>query len=599
MKELKITKGQYLTDIYPEIETNTILCKTLTGLGATYSEIKAKRDSIIIEPNVPVITGKSKVHKKDNLFGVMEGIDTDNVVDYIARSKNEGKNIKIITTPESFYKVKNAYEELGLSIEKECFILIDESHKLIKDRDYRPNILLAMDVFFKAKNKALVSATPIIPSDPRFREQNFKVVKIMPDFDYAKDIHLLHTNNILQGIKFVINVIKKKRPEERSFCIFVNSIDIITQLLKYLGIENESSVFCSDKSVKKLKDQKFKQAYSSWDVKHKQQYMFFTSRFYNAVDIELDEEPDVVLISEPFMTPYSMMDPATDVVQALGRFRKGISSAVHVYSTNQAYQKTSKAELKGYINALEQTYNGIKTLRLAVTSTCEDKAYSDILEAHPYQRFLVCGDKDYFAIDNYIDDELTKSFYGDRELLVKKYQANSHFKIVEAAKAYRFTDQDRLALSVNSGSKLKLRKQIVRILDNIAEDKDTEMFDEYIRDLKEHDSLIVEAYFELGREVIEQCRYSAPKLKEKLTIKKYEESHSGILFLKTLKESFEIGKKYSLKNIKEELKRIFELFGIDYPYRSITAQTIKDYFEVDEKARIGNDRAMRIIKSKI
>lgn len=599
MKYMTIKRGQYLTDIYPVIETNTILCKTLTGLGATYSEIKVKRDSIIIEPNVPVITGKSKIHKKDNLFGVMEGIDTDHVVDYIAKSKNEGKNIKIITTPESFYKVGKAYNEFGLMIEKECFILMDESHKLIKDRDYRQDILSAMDVFFKAENKAFVSATPIIPTDPRFKEQNFKVVRIVPDFDYAQDIHLLHTNNILQAFKHVVTTIKENRSEERSICIFVNSIDIITQLIEKLEIKDESSVFCSDKSVKKLKELKFNQAYSSWNVKHKQEYMFFTSRFYNALDIELDELPDVVLISEPFMAPYSMMDPATDVVQALGRFRKGISSAVHVYSTNQAYQKTSKAELKGYINALEQSYNGIKTLRLAVTSPCEDKAYSDILEVHPYQRFLVCGDKDYFAIDNYIDDELTKSYYGDRESLVKKYQANSHFRIVETAKAYRFTDQDRLALFSNSGYKLNLMKQIVMILDNIAEDKDTEMFDEYIRDLKEHDSLIVDAYFELGREVIEQCKYSASKLKEKLTIKRYEESHSGILFLKTLKESFEIGKKYSLKNIKEELKRIFELFGINYPYRSITAQTIKEYFEVDEKARIGNDRAMRIIKSKI
>ena len=42
---LSINKGQRLSDIYT-IEPNTILCKTLTGLGATYSEIKAKRHSI-------------------------------------------------------------------------------------------------------------------------------------------------------------------------------------------------------------------------------------------------------------------------------------------------------------------------------------------------------------------------------------------------------------------------------------------------------------------------------------------------------------------------------------------------------------------------
>ncbi len=66
---------QYLTEILPQIPTNCILYKKLTGLGATYSELKAKRNSIIIEPNKPVIEGKCKdpKHKNDNLFGVFEG----------------------------------------------------------------------------------------------------------------------------------------------------------------------------------------------------------------------------------------------------------------------------------------------------------------------------------------------------------------------------------------------------------------------------------------------------------------------------------------------------------------------------------------------
>ena len=68
----------YLTELLEDgrIKTNTILCKTLTGLGATHSEIKAHRHSIIIEPNRPVIVGKCKdpEHKHDNLFGVYHGI---------------------------------------------------------------------------------------------------------------------------------------------------------------------------------------------------------------------------------------------------------------------------------------------------------------------------------------------------------------------------------------------------------------------------------------------------------------------------------------------------------------------------------------------
>ena len=74
----ELGKVQYLTEVLPEIPTNTILYKKLTGLGATYGEITAKRNSIIIEPNVPVIIGKCNdpKHKDDNLFGVYEGVYT-------------------------------------------------------------------------------------------------------------------------------------------------------------------------------------------------------------------------------------------------------------------------------------------------------------------------------------------------------------------------------------------------------------------------------------------------------------------------------------------------------------------------------------------
>ena len=51
-------KVPYLKTILKEIPTDTVLCKTLTGLGATYGEIKAKRHSIIIEPNVSTIQCK-------------------------------------------------------------------------------------------------------------------------------------------------------------------------------------------------------------------------------------------------------------------------------------------------------------------------------------------------------------------------------------------------------------------------------------------------------------------------------------------------------------------------------------------------------------
>lgn len=115
-KAVSISKGQHLRDVYPTIEPNTILCKKLTGLGATYSEITAKRNSIIVVPNLPAITGKCAVHKSDNLFGVKQGITSDDVVKYLEDTLKKKKFVKLIATPESFYKVKNAFTEVDIDM---------------------------------------------------------------------------------------------------------------------------------------------------------------------------------------------------------------------------------------------------------------------------------------------------------------------------------------------------------------------------------------------------------------------------------------------------------------------------------------------------
>ena len=68
-----LKKGEWLLDAlkrigHSMIPSNCILDKTLTGLGATHSEIYSKRSSIIIEPNVPVILGK--LDENENLEAV-------------------------------------------------------------------------------------------------------------------------------------------------------------------------------------------------------------------------------------------------------------------------------------------------------------------------------------------------------------------------------------------------------------------------------------------------------------------------------------------------------------------------------------------------
>lgn len=163
---------------------------------------------------------------------------------------------------------------------------------------------------------------------------------------------------------------------------------------------------------------------------------------------------------------------------------------------------------------------------------------------------------------------------------------------------FKFGENDRLSLFGTVRTKRDLRERVVAILDNIKEDMGTALFDSYVEELREKDCAIVDAYFSLGKEVIEQNNYRMKILKEMMLTKEFNETKNSDIFRKALLNSFEIGRKYRLPYIKEELIRLHFKFKVRYP-KSVTAQTIHEYFNVIDTVRIGNDKAMLMISPKI
>lgn len=572
-------KIQYLTEILPEIPTNTILYKKLTGLGATYGELKSKRHSIIVEPNRPVISGKCSdpKHSKDNLFGVYENVYTDKIIDYIEKSIKHKKYIKILTTPESFPKVQDAFETMEIDIRYECFLLFDECHKIVKDVDYRSNITLPMDFFFECENKALVSATPIKFTDPRFEEQRFQTITVNPTFEYAKNLNLFITNNVLPTMRETL-----KRITGNNVFIFCNSTDTIYALMKQLNVLEESQVFCSSKSVDKLKALKFKNASEQWDKKKMKKYNWLTSRFYNALDIELDESPAVIMLTDCYMSEYTMIDPYTDAIQIVGRFRNGVSAIYHITNTNPNNSIKSHEEIKGFINCSEEIYKTMQTFYNSASNRAAKEAYRAALDCLPFNKMLdKYGNKNYFAIDNYMDDELLKSCYNNPETLIQTYSKCDSFRIHREDFSYKLGDCERLKRVNKSLSLKEKRKIIVSQLEQLGECT-TEMELELKRELSQADSFIVEAYDTIGKAKIESLHYAYRKIKEAVILTNYNERSTGTEVIQLIKNSFHAGQCYKASYIKAEIQRIFKILNITPP-KAITSHTINNYFRATEQ----------------
>lgn len=571
--EKKNGKTQYLTEVLPEIPTNTILYKKLTGLGATYGELKADRDSIILEPNVPVIKGKCKdpKHAKDNLMGVYENVTVDSIVKYLQASKE--KHIKLLSTPESFSKIKTAFEEIDRDIYSTCYLLFDECHKIVKDVDYRENITLPFDDFFMFENKGLVSATPLDFTDPRFFKQKFQIMEVQPNFEYAQPLNLYHTNNVLQELKKRISNI------EKPIFLFINSTETIYSIMNKLDILEQSTVFCAYNSVKNLKDKKFSQVYSDWDAAKMNKYNFLTSRFFNALDIELDFQPEVFIVTDVTMATQSIIDPFTDTIQIIGRFRNGIVSASHITNTDYKFQVRSKAQLQFRINVFEENYKMLKAYHDNATNDELRDAVKAILNNHPLTPLLnTDGTKNWFKIDNYLAENLVQGYYNSFNELVKNYKQCKSFKLNYESQAYKLSDTERLKRENKSLSIKAKRREIVEQLEMLKGDE-TSIAMEHKRELIRTDAFIVQAYDELGKAKIEELKYSHPKIREAMILKKYNENRTGTEFIEMVKNRFKAGQSYELSQINKIRDEIYSLLNMP-PIKRKPKDFLSDFFEL-------------------
>ena len=573
-------KTQHLSDVLPLIPSNSIICKTLTGIGATHCEIKARRHSVIIEPNKPIIYGKTNnpMHKKDNLKGVYQGVYTDEIIDYLQATLDSKKYIKIMTTPESFHKVQDAFEAVDLDVRFDCFLLFDECHKIIKDCDYREDITLPMDLFFQSANKALVSATP--PSefmDKRF--SSFTKIDFKPDFDFSKEISLITTNNVLQTVRKTISLLLK---EEEPIFIFVNSTDMIYSLMNQLELFDDSAVFCSDKSVDRLKEMSFRKAYEDWGNTKMEKVNWMTSRFYNALDIELETSPNVLMVTDSTVADWTMFDPNTDSVQIVGRFRNGVNKIYHISNVDENIPVHDRQFFINKFNSSKEIYSMMRRFYEDAPTPEHREAYYDAMQVLPYTKFLdVRGKENCFLIDNSIDEDMVKTFYHSSSTLANSYGGSSHFEVNHSHEDYSLSDMDRLKISSKTKSIMEKRKLIVEQLEILGE-CETELENQFKRDLYHADPFIVKAYDIIGKEEVEKLGYSVSLIRQAMIIKQHKEKASSTDVIKLVNSVFRTNKWYSAAYIKEQLRQIYNTLDVPHP-KAITSHTIKEYFVASEK----------------
>lgn len=598
-KYLEVNENEYLSAAFTKagfefgsIPTNCIFDKTLPGLGATYSEIEAKRNSIIIEPNIPVIDGKVASHK--NLLGVYEGCSDVKIKNYLLNQNIAYK--KILCTPEGYLKVKRIAEKNGINLYENYFFLFDECEKITQDIDYREQISLPIKDFFLFQNKAFVSATPLKMRNPEFQNQGFYRLKVKPLYEHRKEIELITTNNYDIS---VIELLDKLKGSE-CICIFMKSTNGINKLVNHLerqGIKDYKA-FCSKKSEIKFKEKEILNSYENLDLPLSK-YNFFTSRFFSAVDIYSDKKPDIIILTDLNEAKYSKIDPFTNSIQIYGRFRNIINgtrfnSLTHITNYGDSETALLESEIESYILTSKRIYNQLKDEHDEVSNRGEKEALTDCIKGSPYRKFIDEDDSlNYFKVDNFYDDERVKRYYTIPENILEGYKATNHFEPLNHANMlYLVGDTDLLEYKRRK-TEIQRRIFLVKKLDAIynsqsrftAEEIEvakSEFLKVDNREIQEETKYTIAAYEKIGSEAIKSIDYSKTEINR--LIKQYEkEFDSRKMFSKRVRDAIQLKFSANTEYKKDELLNgIAEIFKNNGIASKINFNTVKKYFGAQE-----------------
>ncbi len=579
IKYLKNEKDR-LNSVLDEIPANTIINKTVCGCGATWLEItNKKRSSIIIEPNVPVIIGKERKH--EHLIGVYgEDITVKDIIDKIG-GQREG--VKIMTTPDSYPKVRKALNALKIPYLADWFMLFDECEKIVSDIDYRPNIALPIDEFFSFQNKAMVSATPIIVNDPRFEEQGFKIIKIEPRYDHKQLLELKHTNNVALMFQKTIEQLE----EDAVVCVFYNSPTGITDLIDMLHIGEQSNIYCSTEAAKAIK----KDGYNVFDtitierdraVLNK--YNFFTSRFYSAVDIELDDKPTVIMVTQAYKTikdktPYSFIDPETEAIQIAGRFRNGVDALIHITDTNPQLEYRSREELERFLKEEHTGLDKMTALYKSVKSRGEKHIIGEAIKSTEYWKegyIHPNGRINYFRYNNAYLDERLKMIYRYSSTLHKSYMRSGAFVVYSNSEYAVYTDPERRILLNKNNSKtlrITLLYDVLKRIENFSNMYDPETIDT----LKKEYALYMEAFPYLKLRKIKLLGFKDSAVKAELERVRRLNMLLDKKVIEAVYEAFEPHTNYTTREVNDRLIPIFRQYDVPHNANG-TAHDILLYF---------------------
>lgn len=312
-----------LSRIFDTIPANSIINKGRCGIGGTYLEIKARRNSIIIVPTNAIIDNKcfdSSGVLWPKFLDVRGRFYPKHFAELKQFIESDQINKKIFCTPEGLDKIIKCGVDVEM-IYNDWFLLLDEAHTLITDA-FRGEILKTFQYFFNFKYKTVISATPYTFSDPRFDHFDIYNIRFR---GYVGRMELINTINV-NAVLYTRLINPKYFPGRVH--IFLNSVSGIAQAIRTSQI-TDCSIFCRDEkeNLNKLDELRgYHKEFPSEETFSK--FNFYTSKYFEGWDLN-DANATIIVISD--INNLTLKTGVSNkCVQAAGRNRRYSHKIIHI-----------------------------------------------------------------------------------------------------------------------------------------------------------------------------------------------------------------------------------------------------------------------------
>lgn len=566
------------------IPSNRLINKYRTGIRATTCELEAKRHSIIIAPYVDILRVKKQRHG-NSVAILMDGISSIDVIDHLNDGNLPFK--KIMVVPEGFPRLLNILMAEWASYRKDFFLLFDEFEKLVEDCLFRKEIIKAIDELFLFDNKALLSATPLIPSDPRFEEHNFKLLELKPTWDFRKKLKLFTTQNINTSIRNYLSLLRDDKP----VFFFTNCKRTILYLTRLDQIKDNFKVFCSETLSSNyflqhgVPSENIRHSVSSQDY---DRYNIFTSRFNSGIDMMVDGDdlPHIVIITNLPHVRHSVINPFTTAIQIMGRCRKGISSITHISSIDSVSKQISEEDLHKEVDHWIWYVKRLRDVREIFKNKTIEDGLSVLIDKEFISMVFKNNEINTYHMDALINKLQTLNLYTSSEKLASAYLATGYFNLKHEDVKHSRSELDKLVLDRKVG-----KKQIMRIvfrLEMLSDEleRGNPLMDEdieWILRVEDKHTVIFELFCEFGAAFFDEIKYHKTKMfKEYVRHKLSLRSDRYADMVDIILTYFKSHVRYYSDELTQQLQEIYDRFGYSRDHFApckAKAIDILDYFE--------------------